>query len=62
MVIIFLIDDIRIITTSFWEDMSFINKNALETIKILILEINPNYKFDMLDGASYKNDILFCYV
>lgn len=59
---IILIDDLRILKTNCWGDTTFSNINTLETIKKLLLEINSEYKFDLLDGAQHKKDILFCYI
>lgn len=60
---IILIDDIRIVKTLHpWGESSYQIDNFLEHIKELILKINPNYKFTLLDGCPDLADILLCYV
>ena len=59
---IILIDDLRIITTSFpWGESSYGNIDFLSQIKAKILSINPEYKFSTLDG-HVANDVLLAYV
>jgi len=59
---VILIDDLRIITTSFpWGESSYGNIDFLSQIKAKILSINPEYKFSTLDG-HVANDVLLAYV
>lgn len=59
---IILIDDLRIITTSFpWGENSYGDIDFLKQIKHKILSINKDYKFDTLDG-HVANDVLFAYI
>jgi len=53
------IDDLRIITGCKWGDHSDID--LLKKIKEKILEINPDYKFDRLDG-HVAEDVLYCHI
>jgi hypothetical protein len=59
---VILIDDLRIITTSFpWGETSYGDIDFLQQIKDKILSINNKYKFSTLDGYI-KNDVLMAYV
>ena len=59
---VILIDDLRIITTSFpWGEISYGDINFLEQIKTTILTINKDYKFDTLNGRV-ENDVLIAYI
>lgn len=59
---ILLIDDLRIITKAFpWGESSYGDIDFLSSIKKKILSINPDYKFDTLNG-HIKNDVLIAYV
>ena len=59
---IILIDDLRIIKTSFpWGETSYGNIDFLQQIKDYILTINKDYKFSTLNG-HINDDILLAYV
>jgi hypothetical protein len=59
---IILIDDLTIIKNSSpWGETSYGNINFLEEIKKIILTINNEYKFDVLDG-NIKDDVLIAYI
>jgi hypothetical protein len=59
---IILIDDLRIIKCHFpWGETSYGDIDFLQQIKNLILEINPDYKFDTLDGYV-PDDVLIAYI
>ena len=59
---IILVDDMRIIRQPFpWGETSYGNINFLETIQLMILSINPNYKFKFLDGHC-ADDVLLAYL
>jgi hypothetical protein len=59
---IIMIDDLRIITTSFpWGETSYGNIDFLQQIKQKILSINENYKFATLNG-HIENDVLIAYI
>jgi hypothetical protein len=59
---IILVDDLRIIKTSFpWNERSYGDIDFLNQIKNLILQINPDYKFDTLDGYV-PDDVLIAYL
>lgn len=59
---IILVDDIRIIKSAFpWGEQSFGNINFLQKIQEIILNINKDYKFTLLDG-HVKNDVLCAYI
>jgi hypothetical protein len=59
---IILIDDLRVIKEDYpWGETTYGRINFLQKIKELVLEINPSYKFDTLDG-HIKDDVLLCYV
>ena len=59
---IILIDDLRLINKQFpWGETKYGNINFLEAIKQIILSINKNYKFKLLNG-HVKNDILCAYI
>tara|TARA_R100001460_G_scaffold29058_1_gene57929 strand:- start:441 stop:1004 length:564 start_codon:yes stop_codon:yes gene_type:complete len=53
------IDDMRIITTCKWGDYQ--NEDLLKQIKNKIKEINPEYKFERLDG-HVTDDVLFAHI
>ena len=56
------VDDMRIIREMYpWGESSYQGINFEEEIKKIILSINPNYKFEYLDG-HVKGDILYAYV
>lgn len=59
---IILVDDFRIITTSFpWGENSHGNNNFLQAIKSQILSINKDYKFTTLNGYV-KNNVVMAYI
>ncbi len=59
---IILVDDLRLIRQPFpWGEQSYGNIDFFESIKSLIISINPNYKFEYLDGHC-ENDVLYAYV
>ena len=59
---VILIDDLRIIKEDYpWGETAYGKINFLQKIKERILEINPRYTFDTLDG-HVKDDVLLCYV
>lgn len=59
---IILVDDLRIIKNAYpWGETGFGKIDFLQQIKELILTINPEYKFDTLDG-HVKDDVLVAYV
>ena len=59
---VILVDDLRLIKQPFpWGEQSYGNINFFEAIKLLILKINPEYKFEYLDGHC-ENDVLYAYV
>lgn len=59
---VIMIDDMRIVSLPFpWGETSYGNIDFLDSIKSLILDINPDYKFTYLDG-HVSNDVLMAYV
>jgi len=57
-----LVDDLRIIKNAYpWGETGFGKIDFLQQIKELILTINPEYKFDTLDG-HVKDDVLLAYI
>lgn len=59
---IILVDDLRIIKNAYpWGETGFGKIDFLQQIKELILTINPEYKFDTLDGLV-KDDVLLAYI
>jgi hypothetical protein len=59
---VIMIDDMRIVTQTFpWGEDSYGNINFAQRIMDLIREINPNYKFELLDGCVPR-DVLLAYV
>lgn len=59
---IILVDDLRIIKNAYpWGETGFGKIDFLQQIKELILTINPEYKFDTLDG-HVKDDVLLAYI
>lgn len=55
------IDDVRIITGCKWGDSELQNIDLLGAIKKKLKEINPDYKFERLDGYI-TDDILFVHL
>ena len=53
------VDDLRIITGCKWGDYAE-DIDLLKMIKEKVLEINPNYKFDRLNG-HVAEDVLYCH-
>ena len=53
------VDDLRIITGCKWGDYAE-DIDLLKMIKEKVLEINPDYKFDRLDG-HVADDVLYCH-
>ena len=59
---VILIDDLRILSTQFpWNEKSYGNINFLDTIRQIILSINPNYTFSTLNG-HVQDDVLCAFV
>lgn len=59
---VILIDDLRIIKSSFpWGETSYGNIDFLQQIKNVILTINKDYKFDVLNGLI-QDDVLLAYI
>jgi hypothetical protein len=59
---VILIDDLRIIKSAFpWGEQSYGDIDFLQQIKEFILSINPEYKFDTLNGYA-NDDVLIAYV
>lgn len=59
---IILVDDIRIVKNNFpWGEKQFGEIDWVTKIQNMILEINKNYKFTMLDGVIPK-DVLCAYI
>lgn len=59
---VILVDDLRILSQPFpWNEKSYGNINFIDKIKALILEVNPAYVFETLDG-HVKDDVLLAYI
>jgi hypothetical protein len=59
---VILVDDLRIIKSAFpWGETKFGNINFLQKIQEMILDINKDYKFTLLDG-HVTDDVLCAYI
>jgi len=59
---VILIDDLRILRTPFpWNEQSYGNINFMDVIKKVLQQINPEYKFKLLNG-HVPNDVLCAYI
>ena len=56
------IDDLRIISTYCWGEKTLgTDSNRVKLLKEKILDINPDYKFGLLD-TGFKEDVLIAYI
>jgi hypothetical protein len=60
---VIIIDDARILRKSYpWGEKAYGNSNFIVIIKNIIMAINPNYRFRLLDGTNIKDDIIMAYI